>query len=177
MQAFEALNTRLEGLCAAVPDGEALAARNAKDRDMAQRMDETSKALNLAASKIIGAVVDIQTVKRGVGDDTVGVAERIDALAAQQAEIVTALGGLTGLLDGLVIRTVEDRNEAVTEMLARMDDLRESIGVIQTALGPSSAYESVGRLKDAHDKLLASLGGTESANASSKKNASKPRAA
>ncbi len=142
MQAFESLTTRFELLCAAVPDPDALSLRDARDQETSQRMEENSKALNLAVSKIVGAAIDMQGHKRMTGSEDGGLATRIDVLAGQQAEIVTALGGLTRLLDTLVIRTVEDRNEAVTEMLDRMDQLRDSIGLIQTGFGQDATAAS-----------------------------------
>ncbi len=160
MQAFEALTTRFEALCAAVPDPDALALREARDQETSQRMESNSKALNLAASKIVGAAIDMQGHKQVTGSEESDLATRIDALANQQAEIVSALGGLTGLIDTLVIRTVEDRNETVTEILDRMDQLRDSIGVIQTGFGHdvvTAAADPLQIAQQKHDQAITDL--------------------
>jgi vacuolar-type H+-ATPase subunit I/STV1 len=158
LKAFNELNTRLETLCTAVPDAASLGGR---DIEMAHRMDETSKALNLAASKIVGAVIDLQAVKRKADNTETGLVERIDVLSSQQAEIASALGGLAGLLDSLVMRTVEERSEAVTEMLDRMDQLRDSVEAVQGSLETKAADEPAPALKAAHGRLSAALVGTK----------------
>jgi hypothetical protein len=158
MMAFGELTARLESLSAAVPDPSAFVTR---DVETSRRMDETSKALNLAASKIIGAVVDMQVAKNAANGSDRSVTERIDALAGQQAEIVTMLGGLTGLLDSLVIRTVEDRNGAVTDMFDRVDQLRDSVVMSQPGKDRSMADEPAALLKAAHGRLSAAVSGRE----------------
>jgi hypothetical protein len=126
-RSFEQLVAKCEQLAAAIPQPETVAARFAQDQETSLRIADVSKSVNVAALKIIGAVDEMQAAKTDFATAHSEGAEKMGALAGQQSEIVNAIGGLAGLVDKLVVRTVEDQNESVTEMLGRMDHLRDAV--------------------------------------------------
>jgi hypothetical protein len=126
-RSFEQLVAKCEQLVAAIPQPETVAARFAQDQETSLHLADASKAVNVAALKIIGAVDEMQAAKTDFATAHREGAENMGALAGQQSEIVNALGGLAGVVDKLVVRTVEDHNESVTEMLGRMDHLRNAV--------------------------------------------------
>ena len=88
------------------------------DDKTAQRLEDSALAINIAASKIIGAVVEMQngtSAPRSNQDET--------AFAAHKADVTAIISSIENALMWMK----NERSEATTEVLVRMDHIQESL--------------------------------------------------
>jgi hypothetical protein len=104
--------------------------QSAAQDETTRRLEESALAINVAASKIIGAVIEMQNEK-----STPRTNQEDAAFAAHKADVAAVISSIENALT----RVTADRNEATTEVLVRMDQLQE---VMQEALQKDSAEKT-----------------------------------
>jgi hypothetical protein len=92
-----------------------------------RRLEDSALAINVAASKIIGAVIEMQNTK-----SSSSMKKEDAALAAHKADVAAVISSIETAL----MRVTADRNEATTEVLVRMDQLQE---VLQETLAEKTS--------------------------------------
>jgi hypothetical protein len=136
---LESLSDKLGVIKEAAAAQDNLAARLARTEAAAFSMDEASKAVTLASSKIITAVIEMKSAKTDGGPALVAAKPNHDGVANDQSRVLEAVNALGILLDTAIVRASAERGEAVTEMLQRLDALNERLAPPAPVPSPQAA--------------------------------------